>query len=94
MKCNIRKATGFKFLRVNCLEINQVTSKCQMEFVDKTCKKYKHHLKILHIRNGLRTKFQVKLIILRFWTKLAQKWYFGSKKKKKKKRKMKITIKF
>ena len=24
-----RKATGFKFLRVNCWEINQVTSKCQ-----------------------------------------------------------------
>ena len=24
-----RKATGFKSLRVNCWEINQVTSKCQ-----------------------------------------------------------------
>ena len=27
-----RKATGFKSLRVNCLEINQVTSKCQQVF--------------------------------------------------------------
>ena len=27
-----RKATGFKSLRVNCLEINQLTSKCQQVF--------------------------------------------------------------
>ena len=34
-----RKATGFKSLRMNCFEINQVTSKCQIDFLDKTCKK-------------------------------------------------------
>ena len=34
-----RKATGFKSLQVNCRDINQVTSKYQMYFLDKTCKK-------------------------------------------------------
>ena len=34
-----RKATGFKYLRVNCLEINQGTSECQTHFSDKTRKK-------------------------------------------------------
>ena len=33
-----RQATGFKSLRVNCWEINQVTSKCQIDFLEKTCK--------------------------------------------------------
>ena len=32
------RATGFKPQRVNCWEINQVTSKCQMDFLQKTCK--------------------------------------------------------
>ena len=34
VKCFIitRKATDFKSLRVNCWEINMVTSKCQMDF--------------------------------------------------------------
>ena len=31
-----RKATGFMSLRINCREINQVTSKFQMDFLDKT----------------------------------------------------------
>ena len=34
-----RKATGFNSLRVNCWEINQVTSKCKMDYFDKACKK-------------------------------------------------------
>ena len=34
-----RKAPGFKSLRVNCWEANQVTSKSQMDFLDKTCEK-------------------------------------------------------
>ena len=34
-----RKATGFESLQVNYLEIIQVTSKCQIEFLAKTCKK-------------------------------------------------------
>ena len=32
-----RKATGFKSLRVNYSEINQVISKRQIDFGDKTC---------------------------------------------------------
>ena len=40
VKCIIitRKATGFKSLRVNCWEINKVTSKCQMDFLDELAK--------------------------------------------------------
>ena len=34
-----RKSTGFNSLRINYWEINQVTSKCQMDFLDKTFKK-------------------------------------------------------
>ena len=34
-----RKVTGLKFLRVNCWEINQVTSKCLMDFLEKIAKK-------------------------------------------------------
>ena len=33
-----RKDTGLESLRVNCWEIDQVTSKCQRDFLDKTCK--------------------------------------------------------
>ena len=33
-----RKTSGFKSLRVNSWEINHVTSKCQLDFLDKTCK--------------------------------------------------------
>ena len=40
-----------------------------------------HHYRILHIRNSLGIKFQPKLAILNFCTKLTQKGYFQSKKK-------------
>ena len=33
-----KNASAFKFLRVNCWEINQLTSKFQMIFLDKICK--------------------------------------------------------
>ena len=33
-----KKATGFKSLRVNCWEIDQVTSKREVDFLDKTCR--------------------------------------------------------
>ena len=38
-KKKTRKATGFKSLRVNLWKINQVTSKCKMDFLGKTCRK-------------------------------------------------------
>ena len=38
---------------------------------------------ILYIQNSLGTKFQLKLTILNFWTKLTQKGYFHSKKEEK-----------
>ena len=80
-----RKTTGFKCLRTNCWEINQVTSKCQVDFWDKTFKKglkqkKKNHHRILHIRNSLGAKFKLKLAISNFWTKLTRKRYFQSKK--------------
>ena len=34
-----RKATGFKSLRVNYWKINQLTSKCQMELLEKISRK-------------------------------------------------------
>ena len=40
MNFNItRKGTGLKSLLLNCWKINQATSKCQIEFLDKTCEK-------------------------------------------------------
>ena len=33
-----RKTTVFKCLRVNCWDINQETSKCQTDFLGKSCK--------------------------------------------------------
>ena len=61
------KATGFKSLLVNYREINQVTSKCQMDFFGHNLQKrskteYRH--RILRFQNGLGTKFQVKQTIL------------------------------
>ena len=35
-----------------------------------------HHHRILHIQNCLAIKFQLKLNILNFWTKLTLKGYF------------------
>ena len=40
------------------------------------------------MQNSLGAEFQLKLIILNFWTKLTQKGYFQYKKEKK----MKMTI--
>ena len=61
------------------------------DFLDQTCpkrlfplqnrKKWYHHW-ILYIRISLGTKFQLKLTILIFWTKLAQKVYFRFKTEK------------
>lgn len=38
-KTKQKKATGFKSLGLNSWDITQVTSKSQMNFLDKTCKK-------------------------------------------------------
>ena len=77
-----RKVTGFKSLRINFWEINQVTSKWffgqNLQKRSKT-KKKEHHHRISHIQNSLGTKFQLKLTILDFWTKLSQKRYFQPK---------------
>ena len=45
-------------------------------------RKSEHPHWILHIQIILRTKFQFKLTILVFWTKLGQKGYFASKSEK------------
>ena len=42
-----------------------------------------YHHQILYIQNSLGIKFQLKLAILNFWTKLTHKGYFRSKKRKK-----------
>ena len=44
-------------------------------------KKCEHHQWIPQIRISLSTKFQLKMVILIFWIKVAQKRYFPSKKK-------------
>ena len=50
-----------------------------MEFLDKTCKirskteKSEHDHQILDIQNILGVKFQLRVIILNFWTKLKEK---------------------
>ena len=41
-----------------------------------------HHHRMLHTYISLGTKFQLKLIILFFWTKFAQKGYFQKHRKK------------
>ena len=81
-----RKAIGFKSLQANCYEINQLTCRCQIIFLEnKTYKngikqKSEHHHRILFIWNSLGTKIQLKLTILNFRTNVSQKWYFQSKK--------------
>ena len=42
-------------------------------------RKSKHHHRILHTWISLGTKFQLKLIILSFWTKFTQKGFFQLK---------------
>ena len=69
-----RKATGFKSLQVNCCEINLVTSKCQMNFLNKTCKKrFKTEVTITIEFHIFEYRYQI------FWTKLTQKGCFRSK---------------
>ena len=61
----------------------------KFDFLDHICpkrllpiksRKCEHHQWILHIRISLGTKFQLKLIIMTFWTKFAQKGYFRKRK--------------
>ena len=42
-------------------------------------RKSEHHRRILRISVSLGTKFQLKLTVLSFWTKIAQKGYFRLK---------------
>ena len=56
-----------------------------MDFFDKTWKKgenrtSEHHHRTFHLQNSLGIKFQLKLTVLTFWSKLTQKEYFQSKK--------------
>ena len=86
------KATGFKSLRLNYWEIDQATSKWQIDFWTKIAKKVQnrkseHRYEILHIQISLGTKFRLKVTLLNFWIKFIQKEYFWTKK-------MKITIEF
>ena len=55
---------------------------CQKRVFPIKNRKSEHHDWILHIRIIVRTKFQLKLIILIFRTKFALKGYFHSKTKK------------
>ena len=78
----IKKVTGFKSLRINYWEINQLTSKYQMNFLGKTYKKV--HKKETSppkftYSTYSRDQFQLKLTIFIFWTKLVQKRYFQPK---------------
>ena len=45
--------------------------------------KSEHHNRILHIQKCVGTTFQLKVILLNFWTNLTQKGYFRFKKEKK-----------
>ena len=61
-----------------------ITSKCRIDFRQNLQIRSKTGKdQILNIRNSLGTKFQLKLIILNFWTKVTQKRYFQCKKEKK-----------
>ena len=68
------------------------------DFLDQICpkrvfpiknKKNKHYHWILHVGIRLRTKFQLKVTFLIFWTKFSQKGHFWPKTKK-----LNITIEF
>ena len=62
-----RKSTGLKSLRVNCWEINHVTSNYQMDILDKTCKiRYKTekvNIPSSWYQISLGTKFHFKQIL-------------------------------
>ena len=79
-----RKATGFKSLRVNSCEINQLKWICQMIFLESYKKSLKekseHRHQILSTGNAQGTKFQLKrTTTLNLSTKLSQKDNFQSK---------------
>ena len=83
-----RKVTDFKSLPVDCWKNNQVTSKCQIDFLDETCKKRSKTEKVsitIKFQNSLGTRFSTDNF--EFWTKLTLKGHFQSIKEK-----MKITI--
>ena len=59
--------------------LNQI---CPKKLIPIKNREIEHNYWILHIRISLTTKFQNKLTILIFWTKVAQKAYFPSKTEK------------
>ena len=68
-----------------------LTLSVNFDFLDHICpkrvfpiksRKIEHHHWILHIRINVGIKFQVKLILLTFWTKFAQKSISHQKQKK------------
>ena len=69
----LKKNVYFIILKlITCWEINQVTSICQMDFLDNTCKKdlkQKKGHRILHSQISLGSKFQLQHTILIFWNK-------------------------
>ena len=59
----------------NFSSLDQICPK--MVFLLKSRKGH-HHYWILHLQINLRTKFQIKIAILHWWTKFAQNRYFRS----------------
>ena len=49
------------------------------KFDQKSVSSVENGNRIVHIRISIGTKLQLKLTILTFWTKFAQKWYSQSK---------------
>ena len=76
-------------LHIQISLVRYFSSNWQFDFLDQTCpkmyfllkieRKSEHHHGILHIWISLGGKFQLKLIILSFWTKFTQKRYFQLK---------------
>ena len=84
-------------LALNYWEINQTTSKCQIDFWTKLAKKVKnkkseHRYKTLHIEISLATKFCPKLTLLNFMDQNNRKGYFPTKKKENYHRNLYIQI--
>ena len=84
-KTQTRKATGFKSLRGNYWEINQVTSKWQINISDKICKKGSKTVKV-----SITIEFYIFKLVLNFsfnkkfwlfWNKFTKKGYFRLKTK-------------
>ena len=65
-----------------------------MYFLDKTCQIRSKKNQILHIRNNLGAKFQLKLTIVDFWIKLIQEQYFWSTKEKNENHHQILNIRF